>query len=394
MHVKEKYDQIISTIERLVQDPTLSSHEIGMVAAKLAGMQLRDLSAVFSFLMDMTLNGYITGRKMDMAYFYLTQPGKKLDIQAAVDITGYSDQAAFTKAFRRRYSMTPKEAHIKQDLMRMGKPLFWDALSKSLTLPNPSNPIEREFVEETKIFGVPESSFSIIAKAMELESFYGLPRAFSSYAFELSKKVNASMEECFKYADSLYEFMGEIGDTQGVTPEELKEIGDDIYYQSVFFTRGISVSTACELRCEYQATLDELMKCDMTMLNMFPGFEQAFSMSFSYYVRAYEYYAEHFEVQVDDDCFNDYIDLVMVGTPIEEAFDEIYPYAALEDEITHNLAGLMEYDVEQDLAEEEEYWKRNSSIEEYDSENEKWIGKRIDDDLYDDPDNRGYYDCG
>ncbi len=391
MHVKEKYDRIISTIENLVQDPTLTAREISLEAAKVTGVQGRDLSAIFSFLVDMTLNSYISGRKMDMAYYLLMQDGK-LNIQSAVEISGYSDQPSFTKAFRRRYSMTPKEAHMKRDMALLRKPVFWDMLSENLTSPNLSSETEGEAVEETTVFGVSEQSFGLIAEAMELESFYGLPRLFSNYAFDLAKTTGKSLEACFRFADSLREYFDETVGCQAVSKEELEEIADDSFFQTVFFERGISISVASELRYDYHATLDELMKCDMEMLNMFPGFEQSFSMSFSYYVRAYEYYAQHFQVEENDHWFNEYIDLVMVGTPIEEAFDEIYPFAASEEDFDNDLIGIMDYDYRQDFNAELAYWERNAGIEAYAAEEDRWSGESIDDDLYDDPENRGYRD--
>ena len=391
MHVKEKYDHIISTIENLVQDPTLSAREISLEAAKVTGVQSRDLSAIFSFLVDTTLNSYISGRKMDLAYSLLTQD-KKLDIQSAVEISGYSDQPSFTKAFRRRYSMTPKEAHLKRDMTLLGKPIFWDMLSENLTSPNLLSETEGEAVEETTVFGVSEQSFGRISEALELESFYGLPRLFSNYAFDLAKATGKSLEACFRFADSLREYCDETAGSQAVSKEELEKIADDSFFQTVFFERGISISVASELRYDYHATLDELMKCDMEMLNMFPGFERSFSMSFSYYVRAYEYYAQHFQVEENDHWFNEYIDLVMFGKPIEEAFVDIYPFAASEEDIKNGLVGMMDYDYRQELSEEAAYWERNASIEAYAKEENSWSGKRIDDDLYDDPENRGYRD--
>ena len=391
MHVKEKYDRIISAIETLVQDPSLTAREISLEAAKITGVQSRDLSAIFSFLVDTTLNSYISGRKMDMAYCLLTRDGK-LDIQSAVEISGYSDQPSFTKAFRRRYSMTPKEAHLKRDMALLGKPVFWDVLSNNLTSPNLASEAEGEVLEEATVFGVSEQSFDLIAEAMELESFYGLPRLFSNYAFKLAKAIGKTLEICFQYTDSLREYFNETVGSQAVSKEELEEIADDLFFQTVFFERGISVSVASELRYDYHATLDELMKCDMEMLNMFPGFERTFSMSFSYYVRAYEFYAKHFDVEKNDHWFNEYIDLVMLGRPIEEAFDEIYPFAASEEDFDNDLVGIMDYDYRRDLSEELAYWERNASIEAYAAEEDRWSGERIDDDLYDDPENRGYTD--
>lgn len=389
MQFKDKYDRMIAAIEELIKDASLSPHEIGRATSGFMGMQCRDLSVIFSFFLDTTLNGYITGRKMDLAYALLTNEKGKLDIQAAVEISGYSDQPSFTKAFKRRYAMTPKEAYIKRDTSLQGRPAFWDLLAESLTSSNQPFSVEGEAVEEATVFGVSEHSLDLISEAMELESFYGLPRLFSNYAFELTKKTGQSLENCFKYADSLREYLCVNPEEQEITIEELSEIGDDPYYQTAFFARGITVSAASELRYDYDATMDDLMRCDMTMLNMFPGFEQSFSMSFSYYIRAYEYYAEWFDVGENDYFFDEYISLVMLGIPIEEAFDAIYPFAATEEDIENDNISMVGND---DFYEELESFERDLSIEEMADEDSRWSGERIDDDLYFDPENSGYDD--
>ena len=66
----------------------MTAREISLEAAKITGVQSRDLSAIFSFLVDTTLNSYISRRKMDMAYCLLTRV-EKLDNQSAVEISGY-----------------------------------------------------------------------------------------------------------------------------------------------------------------------------------------------------------------------------------------------------------------------------------------------------------------
>ena len=391
MHIKEKYDHVINTIEELISDSSLSSRDVGFEVSRRIGMQVRDLSCIFGFLLDMSLNSYILRRKMDLAYTLLINCKEKPDIQSAITMSGYADQPSFTKAFRRRYSMTPREAFAKKDMTLLEEPVFWDMLSKEITSLNTSYISEGEVGEKQTVFGISEQSFDLIAEALDLESFFGLPRVFSNYAFDLSKRIGKPLKECFQYAESIREDFDENVGSQNVSREDITEIGDDPFFQTVFFERGISVGFAWELRYDHHATLEDLMKCDMIMLKMFPGLKSTFEMSFAYYLRAYEFYANHFEygIDEDDEYFNEYISLVMAGIPIEEAYEETYPYAAFGKEIESGC--IPEYgddDFEDDL----DSIERDLSIEELAEEDERWSGQRIDDDLYYDPDNSWYDD--
>ena len=71
MKANERFNQTIDTIEKLVVDPAMDARSIGEAAARKNGIAFRDLSTVFSFLMDTTLNNYVVSRKLNAAYRFL-----------------------------------------------------------------------------------------------------------------------------------------------------------------------------------------------------------------------------------------------------------------------------------------------------------------------------------
>ena len=70
MNVIEKFDSTVAKIEELVENKALSTHDIGVEIAKMKGLQIRDMSTVFSYLLDTTLNSYISSRKLTAAQLW------------------------------------------------------------------------------------------------------------------------------------------------------------------------------------------------------------------------------------------------------------------------------------------------------------------------------------
>lgn len=383
MTPKEKFENVVQMIERKVCEPGHSSQEIATEAARSSGLQLRDMSTVFGYLLDTTLNSYIMTRKLMAAYSFLVK-SEKMDSIHAVDLAGYADQPSFHKAFKKLFNMTPKEAFNKKDTSKYIPAISWDMLSGGSTS-QLNKRMDGTELKESTTFGIPDSSFSVLTEVLDLESFYGLPRRFSEYAYELSKSTGHTMQDCFRYADSLHEYCGDLNESeedQQSYEEELHEVADDQMIQTVFFSRGISVTVLVELRDTFGASLEDLMKCDMIMLSMFPGFERTYSMKFSYYVRAYEYYAKHLKISEDDHWFNAYLDEIMVGTPIEIAFENVYPFAAAEEDDDYGEDSYTHDDFDEG--------GRYSIMERLAEEESRWHGRRIDTDLFYDPDNPAY----
>ncbi len=393
MNIVERYNQTIELIEKMAVKGEYSAREIGAKAADENGLQLRDMSTIFLYLQNMTLYSYIMERKLTAAYKFLID-SKKRDISHAVAISGYSDQPSFSKAFKRQFGSTPFEAFKDKDKTKIKRPLTWEVLSGNANSPN-TDIEENEKMMENTVFGISENSFNKVSAVLELEAFYGLSRMFSNYAYDLSEKTGYSLEECFSYADSLHKYIGEYEPvlSREQSPEEaLREIGDNEIIQTVFFARGISVDIIEELREDYNASLDDLMKCDMEMLDMFPGFELLMSMSFSYYIKAYERFAEYADITEYPEVFYDYISELMIDKPIEVALENALV------EIDFNRAvddgSIMDgFDMKREIEEIETYRSAEGLMAEYEEEY-GYYGKGRDkyDELYYDPDNSGYND--
>ena len=385
MNAPEKFNQAIEKIEELVPDSAISASEIGQIIAKSNGLGVRDMSAIFRYLVDKTLNEYINERKLTAAYRHLVTSTEKGKIHSAIEIAGYGDQPTFIKAFKRMFGITPGDAQKHKDLTLLSPPTTWDFLSGNLT--SEIQDEESEAVMEEQSFGIPESNYETVIKVLDLEAFYGFSSMFSKYAFELSEKTKYSLEDCFRYVESLREFGGDFvtGYDDELTPfERLHACGDNEAYQLLFFSRGISVHLSWTLMNEHFVKPEELLSCDPEMLKYFPGFENGVDIAFSYFVKAYNYYTEHFDIENTEDSFNEYLDYILFGYTIETALEEVYGFALLEQTPCEELDDY--YNPDEDLAEIEKY----SEIEALAEEEARWRGKRIDDDLYYDPENISY----
>ena len=69
------------------------------------------LSKIFKETAGTKLSGYITEVKMQKAAELLVQTNKK--VQEVVEAVGYQKKQHFTKLFKDRFGMTPKEYRMK-----------------------------------------------------------------------------------------------------------------------------------------------------------------------------------------------------------------------------------------------------------------------------------------
>lgn len=387
MNAAEKFKSIIDTIEEYAPDEHTSSSDIAALIARENGRIGRDISTVFLYLTDTTLSKYITKRKLNAAYRAMLEDGIS-KVQAA-GIAGYGDQPAFCTAFKKQFGITPGEAQKRKNYSLLSPPLTWADLSGNLT--SESN-IQEEKSVENLIFGVSQISFEKIEKILELESFYGFKRMFSKYAFDLSEQTGYSLEDCFNYVESLREYDGygdfDKGYEDDLTPDErLIELGNDKRYQELFFTKGVSVQMSASLMDDHFVKLEEILSCDPDAIRYFPGFESGVDISFSYYIRAYSYYVQHFNIDNTEESFEEYLDYITAGYPIEDALAEVSVFALVEEDIENdNMPDLRDIDFDFELSEIERY----SQIEKEAAEEARLHGSRLDDDLYYDPENDAF----
>ena len=404
MNATEKYNHAIALIEELVADRSYTTQDIGVKVALENGTSLRDMSNVFRFMADTTLYSYVSRRRLNAAYHYLITPDNgNSSILEAVDISGYSDQPSFTKAFKKKYNLTPREAQKLRDSSKLEPPLTWDILSGD----SPSISIEQEEtpMNESTIFGVKKEDLNRISKILSLEAFYGFTRTLSEYAFTVHENTHQSIDDCFSYVESVCDYKKELDEERerqreeyylfdDEEPEEadeetrIKEIGENSLYQEIFFAKGISVSFIAILTEKYYATKEDLLQCDMVMLKAYPPLRDGTYMNFKYYRDAYRYWTSEFQVEETENTFAEYINLFYFDYSFEEALMEVYTQAmeecGREDELYEGL---------EPPSMEEMF--RMAANDEYDLHFERWASEqtsswdddRIDDDLYYDPDN-------
>ena len=101
---------------------------------------------------------------------------------------------------------------------------------------------------------------------MELEAFYELSRPMSEYAFSLSQRGGRSLEDCFRYLDSLRDYIlpfpaQEDPDDEALTtqPKLLQECADDPFVQEMFFRLGIRLETIQYFHAYHDASQEELL---------------------------------------------------------------------------------------------------------------------------------------
>ena len=82
--------------------------------AKIMGCSVWEAQRMFSFVTDTTLGEYIRGRKLTLAAKELQNDNEKI-IDIAIKY-GYESSAAFSRAFSRRFGMSPSQARTEREL--------------------------------------------------------------------------------------------------------------------------------------------------------------------------------------------------------------------------------------------------------------------------------------
>ena len=171
------------------------------------------------------------------------------------------------------------------------------------------------------------------------------------------------MKDCFAFVSSIYEWCGLAldGDSENESSgEEERHIADLIFnserkkeellygmlnnatVQKAYFESGLNAEYAADLVAYYDASWEQLQKCDNVMLRAFPGFEESLGCylptnnkkqlqwRFARFLRCYEFYTQYFELEMDetdedivDERFFEFMELVSSGMSMEEAFYEI-----------------------------------------------------------------------
>ena len=131
MKADQKFNAIIEKVETyFTQTAIPKSREIADSIARSEGMLYREFNAAFQFLTGVSFKEYINERRMDLAYEWLVKMDE-FGWDDVIEISGFGDANSFSKAFKKYYSMTPKDAFNKKNRDLIKGPLSWAKLSSA-----------------------------------------------------------------------------------------------------------------------------------------------------------------------------------------------------------------------------------------------------------------------
>ena len=269
MAAKEKYDRIIECIENEVEEG--SNTAPGLIASSVmeqcnVGLGGRDLSAVFTFLTDKSLNQYIRDRQFNRAYSELVEKNSSIDL--AMSYTAVSDQSNFTNAFRERFGMTPKEAQMRREKSLISPPLTWNIMSEIPIMPK----LEERNMSEKTLFGIAPDMLKKINEAQDYQVLFDFNDELSNAAFELAIARNITMKEAFSFTEeySLYweAVFGE--ELIRCQPDWFSDLKDNDSLLNLYFNYHMSVSEAMEIIGGLQRQgVEDVSKIDSDILDAY-----------------------------------------------------------------------------------------------------------------------------
>ena len=241
MFTKERYYAIINMIETIVNCGIYEdAGSIASNVANTAGLGVRELSNIFSFLTGKSLNEYIKIRQMNKSYFNLIH-SEGNECQLAIGCTGYKDQSSYIKKFKQLYHSTPQEALAAYRGLNVNlniRPLFWEMLNiededrKGEMCDLNCYIGDKKKCEDTiqseegechvdKIYGIDPEEFQLMMAVEAYRIEHDFTKLQANAAFEVIKTFEGDMAEAFEFIES-YEVDMEIEYEEG--EEAIKNI--------------------------------------------------------------------------------------------------------------------------------------------------------------------------
>ena len=201
MNTKERYDELITFIEdRIQQCDGGSAASIAEEVAHKAGYSARGMGEMFDFLTGQSLKLYIKERQMMCAYQILLKQ-EEFDAEEAMRPTTYGDQAAFNNAFKKRFSMTPKEVQMSKNREGWQRPYTWDIISSQEREPD----ARKEKRTEKKKRYLTQEEREKMEEVERLQKAYKFNEAQTEAALELAERFKEERIPLKKAFGFIYE---------------------------------------------------------------------------------------------------------------------------------------------------------------------------------------------
>lgn len=193
MTLQEKFDSIIDCIERLVY---AGESDIPQALVRESGFNLRLLGDAFQFIADMTLIKYIRQRRLVRALSNRIE--FDLPVEEVVSDAGFSDAAAFSKACKNEFDLTPIQ--ITEDVLKKYVPLSFAMVASGRDV----DQMENDTLIATKndtICGVSAQQFAEIKQVLELGAIYGLSDEEAEFVYRLATDRKLTLAKAAEFYD-------------------------------------------------------------------------------------------------------------------------------------------------------------------------------------------------
>lgn len=190
--LQNKIQKLIDQIEFAVNNCESNSEIIDYVARK-TGYSKSDIGTIFSYISDQSMISYIRNRKLTMAYNDL-----KSNRATIADIAfkyGYSDQAAFTKAFKNLFGTTPKKlTNVDDDKLQ-------NRLTIKMILSGDEKMEERQYTYSNNIDNGNAQFFNFYKQIRDLSAVYGFNDELTNICIALKEKYEFKLKDAFEFLD-------------------------------------------------------------------------------------------------------------------------------------------------------------------------------------------------
>ena len=192
MTLQEKFDSIMNSIESLIG---VGEEDIPNAVAREAGLNLRQLADSFQFMTDMTLIKYIRRRRLVHALD--TRIALGLPVEEVVSIAGFSDAAAFSKACKNEFDLSP--AQIDRDALSKYVPLSFELVSSGKNADQMENGTLITMMKENTICGISVSQFATVKQMLEISALYGFNDEETEFVYRLSEMEEITITQAAEF---------------------------------------------------------------------------------------------------------------------------------------------------------------------------------------------------